>query len=197
MGLNESDFKLICNIPLFIEFYTTSINRFIHDMMYTASMPMLGSLFGALIVSIPMHYCGRKAALVGHYTLFIAGFLLIGFTYFARHKSMIYVGRCLTGFAAGCTTPASQIYLSECSSPRIRGRLGSFTASSLALGILAIYIIGAFVQWYVLAWVFGVLPIVFLIWTILMPETPVWLLMHDREDQARQSLQRLRGKYII
>jgi facilitated trehalose transporter len=107
---------------------------------------------------------------------------------------MIYVGRCLTGFAAGCTTPASQIYLSECSSPRIRGRLGSFTASSLALGILVTYIIGAFVEWYVLALVFGTLPIVFLIWTWLMPETPVWLLTHGRDVDARQSLQRLRGK---
>ena len=162
---------------------------------------MLGALVGALVVSIPMQYFGRKAALVGHYTLFTTGFLLIGFAFFAhghQHKSiMIYVGRCLTGFAAGCTTPASQIYLSECSSPRIRGRLGSLTASSLALGILVTYIIGAFVEWYVLAWVFGVLPVVFLTWTLFMPETPVWLVSHGREDQARLSLQRLRGKYIL
>lgn len=77
----------------------------------TASLPMLGALIGSLLVGIPMQLYGRRKALIGHYILFIVGFLLIGFTYYGRHKSMLYVGRILTGAGAGMTTPASQIYV--------------------------------------------------------------------------------------
>ena len=174
---------------------------------------MIGAVLGALLVNKPMQFYGRKSALIGHYLIFITGFLITGFTYFAKHKALLYVGRFLMGFAAGCTTPASQIYVilkklfeiwtsksylhlqvSECASPSIRGRLGSLTASSLALGVLVCYTIGAFVEWNVLSWVFGCLPIVFLLMTVFMPESPAWLLANGREQEARQSLQRLRGK---
>ena len=84
--------------------------------------------------------------------------------------------------------------MSECASPGIRGRLGSLTASSLALGIWMTYIVGSFVEWYVLAWVFSCLPVAFLLGTLFLPESPSWLLANGREQEARQSLQRLRGK---
>ena len=50
--------------------------------------------------------------------------------------------------------------VSECSSPRVRGALGSFTATALSLGILIAYIIGALVQWHVLCFILGSLPVV-------------------------------------
>lgn len=72
---------------------------------------MLGAMLGSLFINKPMQYYGRKNALIGHYLIFIGGFLITGFTYFGKHKSMLYVGRFLMGFAAGCTTPAAQIYV--------------------------------------------------------------------------------------
>ncbi|XP_045028718.1 facilitated trehalose transporter Tret1 [Daphnia magna] len=164
------------------------------DFKWISAVPMCGSFFGALVVSIPMQYFGRKKALVGHYLLYIFGFLTVGLTCFGKHKAMLYVGRILQGLAVGCTTPACQIYVSECSSPNIRGRLGSITASSLALGIWVAYIIGAFVEWDTLSFIFSALPVVFLLLTCFMPETPIWLLTHGMEDEGRQALQQLRGK---
>ncbi len=76
----------------------------------------------------------------------------------------------------------------------MRGVLGSLTASALALGILVAYIIGAFVPWQVLAWILGCFPLVMLVGMYFMPETPIWLMAHNRESEARQALQRLRGK---
>lgn len=86
------------------------------------------------------------------------------------------------------------IKVSECASPRIRGRLGSLTASSMALGVWVTYIIGSFVEWYTLSWIFGILPIIFLLGTLMMPETPSWLLANGREEAALRSLRHLRGK---
>lgn len=59
--------------------------------------------------------------------------------------------------------------------------MGSMTASALALGILVTYFIGAFVKWYVLAWVLGLFPLVLLIGMSFLPDTPVFLLSRGRE----------------
>ena len=72
---------------------------------------MLGAVMGAIFISFPMESRGRKTALLYEYVSYIIGFLLIGLTYFGRHKAMIYVGRVLTGVGTGMTTPASQIYV--------------------------------------------------------------------------------------
>ena len=76
-----------------------------------AAFPMIGAVLGSLLTNKPMEYCGRKMTLIGHYIIFITGFLITGFTYFGKNKSMLYIGRFLMGFAAGCTTPVSQIYV--------------------------------------------------------------------------------------
>ena len=86
--------------------------------------------------------------------------------------------------------------ISECASPRIRGALSSLTASSLAMGILVAYIIGAFVEWWVLALILLMFPLCLFAGMILMPESPIWLVSQNRDDEARQALQRLRGKSV-
>lgn len=72
---------------------------------------MCSSFFGALMISIPMQYYGRKKALIGHYLFYISGSVILGLTCIGKHKSMLYVGRLLQGLGVGCTTPACQIYV--------------------------------------------------------------------------------------
>nr|CAH0107513.1 unnamed protein product [Daphnia galeata] len=136
------------------------------DFQWISSFPMIGAVLGSLFINEPMQYYGRKKALMGHYFIFISGFLITGLTYFGKHKSMLYT---LDGSSwdSQLDAPLPLAKLTECASPRIRGRLGSLTASSLALGILITYIIGAFVDWYILAWILGCLPILFLCGTII------------------------------
>ena len=74
------------------------------------------------------------------------------------------------------------------------GHFGIVDCHIVILGILVTYIIGAFVEWYVLSFILGCFPLVLLIGMIFMPETPAWLLAHDDSEEARKSLQRLRGK---
>ena len=78
----------------------------------TASCPMLGAITGSLIASLPMQYFGRRKTLIAHYSIFVFGFFLIGMSYFAKNKILIYVGRVMTGFGAGFSTPVCQIYVS-------------------------------------------------------------------------------------
>jgi facilitated trehalose transporter len=107
--MNEDDFKWICKLKIF---HLTTGNSFnFSKFTYIAAMPMCSSFFGALIISIPMQYLGRKKALIGLYFFYIFGSLILGLTYFGKHKAMLYVGRLLQGLGVGCTTPACQIYV--------------------------------------------------------------------------------------
>ncbi len=72
--------------------------------------------------------------------------------------------------------------------------MGSLTATALALGIVVTYVIGAFVDWHVLAWILSSFPLILLVGMSFLPETPIWLLTHGRQDEARRSLQQLRGR---
>ena len=83
--------------------------------------------------------------------------------------------------------------VSECASSRIRGLLGSLTSAFLALGILAAYVIGSFVEWQVLCFVLAAFPALLTLAMLFTPDSPSWLLSKGRDEQARNALQLLRG----
>jgi len=164
------------------------------DFVWISSLAPLAALFGSLLMIAPLRYFGRRKSLIAISLPALAGFILMGYTRYIRHKEALYAGRIITGLMNGASIPASQIYVSECSSSRIRGTLSSLTATLLALGILITYIIGAFVDWYVLSFIVGGFNLIMFFGMIFMPESPIWLLANNQDDEAKRSLQRLRGE---
>src|SRR5699024_7350739 len=71
--------------------------------------------------------------------------------------------------------------------------LGSGFQVCNTTGILLVYITGAFLNWNALAGVAAIPPLIMTIFMFFMPETPSWLLAHNRRDDAEESLKRLRG----
>jgi len=162
---------------------------------WMTSLPPLCAVVGSLMISWPMQAYGRKLTLVGTSVPFIVGFYLMGLSYYVNSTALLFFGRVITGLVTGASTPPAQIYVSECASPRVRGALGSFTATYLALGILIAYVIGAFVEWHILCFTLGSFPIVFGLIMLCMPETPSWLLSKSKDTKAKKVLQQLRGKH--
>ena len=76
-----------------------------------AAMPPVFALVGALVVSIPLQYLGRRKSLIGISIPSMVAFWLMGLANFGEHKAMVYIGRMLSGFSLGFATPASQIYV--------------------------------------------------------------------------------------
>ena len=73
-----------------------------------------------------MQRYGRKVALIGLTSPFLVGFFLMAFTFYARNKAQLYVGRILTGLVNGAATPASQIYVNHNSNSIIQLKKGQF-----------------------------------------------------------------------
>ena len=61
----------------------------------------VGAIAGALISGWAVDYFGRKTSLLLYCVPFAAGWLLISN---AKHQSMLYIGRLLTGIAVGATS---------------------------------------------------------------------------------------------
>ena len=59
-------------------------------------------------------------------------------------EKLILAGRALSGLGVGLGVPSTAIYISECSSPQLRGRLSSLPAFFLALGVLLGYVFGRY-----------------------------------------------------
>ena len=86
------------------------------------------------------------------------------------------------------------VFLNEISTVKLRGPVSGCNMTSNVVGILcytALCIVLP-IQWLSLALAANSLLVIFML--LLLPESPQWLLRHDREDEAKESLRRLRGK---
>ena len=94
--------------------------------------------------------------------------------------------------------PAAQIYVSECSTPSIRGLLSSLPAMFMAFGISVTYAIGAFVPFDILSGFCGIASLVGFICIVYFPESPAWLKVKGLEDQAQKSADwlNIKGKNV-
>jgi sugar porter (SP) family MFS transporter len=112
---------------------------------------------------------------------------------------MFILFRSLGGVAIGAASVVIPIYIAEVSPPRFRGRLVALNQLNIVLGILI-----AFLSNYAVArmipddtawrWMFGVvaLPsVMFLLVAFALPESPRWLILMRREDEAHAVMRRL------
>lgn len=86
-----------------------------------------------------------------------------------------------------------QVYISEISDPSVRGCLSAVLKVLQQTGFLVSYIVGAYMSWDRLALVISVAPILLFFGMLFLPETPSYLVLSDRTDEAVKSLRWLRG----
>ncbi len=107
------------------------------------------------------------------------------------------VARFIGGLAVGAVSLVSPMYIAEVAPAAVRGRLGALYQMSIVTGILVSYCINYLLHdigpdnW---RWMFGtgVLPsVVFLVLLLRAPETPRFLFMAGRPDEARAVMERI------
>lgn len=161
---------------------------------WLASIMVVGSLSGALCGGIQCGKLGRRKSLLFDSINFIIGSLLMSLS---PNFYLILVGRLIHGHSAASAMVAIPIYTSEISQPEVRKITGAFTLVCYTSGFALALILGALLPW---RWAVGatlVCPVVCFVLLLFCPETPVWYLMNDRQEDARKSLEQLRGKENI
>jgi sugar porter (SP) family MFS transporter len=141
-------------------------------------------------IGFVMDRIGRKPTMLILVLPFTLGWLLITF---ARSLDMLITGRFITGIAGGMFCVAAPAYTSEIAQDSIRGTLGSFFQLMITVGILFAYAVGSYTSVFVFNILCTLIPIVYGVVFFFMPESPNFLVVKGRNEEARDAMIKLRG----
>ncbi|CAG9112660.1 unnamed protein product [Plutella xylostella] len=156
------------------------------------SLAFLTQPLGALFSGPLVDYFGRKkATFIVNIPHLVAWILM----YYAWNVPALFLANGLLGLGTGIMESPINAYVGEISESSIRGALCTTTQVFTSVGILVMYFLGVVVPWRQAALVCLVAPVLSMAWVVfnLVPETPVWLLVRNREKDALKSLCFLRG----
>ena len=104
------------------------------------------------------------------------------------------IGRLFTGFSAGAYCFVIPIYVGEISSNEIRGGLLSSFQVILNIGVTTVYTIGYLFNLHTLNIVCAIIPIIYTLIFMFLPESPEFLVRKGKHEAAEQSMMLLRCK---
>ncbi|XP_078178085.1 polyol transporter 5-like isoform X2 [Carex rostrata] len=152
----------------------------------------LYSLVGSLAAGRTSDRIGRRYTMILAAAIFFAGAVLMGF---APNYVILMLGRFVAGVGTGYALMLAPVYTAEVSPASVRGCLTSFPEVFINSGILLGYIANfAFAKLPInlnwrLMFLGGAVPPVFLaVGVFFMPESPRWLVMQGRLDEAKHVL---------
>lgn len=154
------------------------------------SMLAVGALFGGLLNEPANKSLGRRKSLILFGLPFVIGWLLIAFA--GAHVWLVVAGRLLTGLCCGLVSGTAPSYVVEIAPPQIRGLLGTCFQVMVVIGILFEALFATFLSWQSMAGVSVIAAVGMSGLMFAMPESPIWLLSKERNDEAEAALRRLR-----
>lgn len=157
---------------------------------WVASIITLGAAISCLPVGFLMKKFGRKTTMLGLVVPFMVGWLMV---IFAKNFPVLLVGRLIIGLAGGAFCVSAPQYSAEIAEKEIRGVVGTFFQVLIITGILFTYIVGAFVDVFALNVICATVPLIFGAIFCFMPESPVYLVIEKRDEDAIRSFKWLRG----
>lgn len=160
------------------------------EVSFIVSLFELGLLVGS-VVSLPVFvHLGRRHTLRVGALFFLVNLLL---TYFATSAGYLYAARLLSGAGMGVNFTYSSIYLGEVATPLMRGVLILVMTILAPSGQLLSFLLAPHLDyWQLLATPTALLAVCVLLHFLWTPETPYFLMMHGRYDEARKVLLRVR-----
>ncbi|KAH9688742.1 Sugar transporter ERD6-like 5 [Citrus sinensis] len=134
------------------------------------SILTIGAMIGAIMSGKIADYIGRRGA-----------------------AWWLDLGRLLVGYGMGLLSYVVPVYIAEITPKNLRGGFTTVHQLMICIGVSMTYLIGAFLNWRILALI-GTIPcLVQLIGLCFIPESPRWLAKTGKGIESEAALQRLRG----
>lgn len=155
---------------------------------------------GIVVGVVPSGYLadrfGRKRLLVGSLVLYS---LITFCTGFVSGWEAVALMRFFAGLGLGAMFPLPYTLLAELSPNRVRGRVAGILDAFLSVGYFAAPLVGGWilsgsgllVGWRTLFFLGGLGMVYALILAVWLPESPRWLLSHNRREEAMRILARV------
>ncbi|CAI9100324.1 OLC1v1037297C1 [Oldenlandia corymbosa var. corymbosa] len=152
------------------------------------------SLFGSIASGKTSDYIGRRYTIVVAAMTFLVGALVMGS---APNYGVLLAGRVIAGIGVGYALMISPVYVAEVSPTLTRGFLSSLPELFINIGILIGYIVNVAltdvsqkINWRLMLGLAGVPAVGIIIGVLQMPESPRWLVMKGRVEEARRVLRK-------
>jgi sugar porter (SP) family MFS transporter len=155
---------------------------------------VLGGGSIATLISGPLaDWIGRKKMLIIAAVILIIGTLIIAISY---NFSTLLTGRLVQGIGVGIITIIIPLYLTESAPKDMRGRAIAIFQLVLTFGILLAYLVNVIFakdeNWRAMFLCVLIFALIFLIGTIFIPESPIWLFSKNKHLKAKNILLKLR-----
>lgn len=157
---------------------------------WLGSIPYICQPVGSLLSGALTEPIGRKKAMILVNIPHIIAWITL---YFATSLEMIFIAAVLLGLGIGFMEAPIVTYVGEICQPSIRGILTACAGVSVMIGITIVYLLGTIMVWRTAALICLTVPVATMIAICFVPETPMWLLSKNRNEEALKSLQWLRG----
>lgn len=178
-----------------------SLHLTVSQISFVTSAVLIGSCIGALSVGGLADKYGRKVLLFISSILFIVGALMSAF---APNFLIMVIARIILGLAVGSASALTPAYLAELAPKERRGSLQTLFQLMITAGILLAYManigflnhnIAGWADW---RWMLGtaLIPALALfIGSIILPESPRYLINMGKEAESHRILTQLRPDY--
>ena len=170
---------------------------------WAASSAIWGCLFGAMFAGYASDKLGRKKVLLATAILFSLS--AIG-SALPNNLTQFVTARFIGGLGVGAASMLSPLYISEIAPAKLRGMLVSLYQLAIVLGINFVYFVNLKIAnvgteaWNIeMGWRYmlgsEIIPaLLFFILLFLVPESPRWLTLNGKEDEAATILEKVNGK---
>ncbi|KAG8091455.1 hypothetical protein GUJ93_ZPchr0012g21569 [Zizania palustris] len=153
------------------------------------------ALVGSLTAGRVSDYIGRRFTISLAASIFLAGSVLMGLS---PNFGTLLAGRCVAGVGVGYALMIAPVYAAEIASAEIRGSLTSLPEICISFGILIGYVANYLLAKLPLVYGWramlglGALPsLVLAVGVLAMPESPRWLVVQGRAEEALTVLRRV------
>lgn len=160
------------------------------QLSWIVCMMDLGNFVSPLFGGYLMDRYGRKMVITALGPLFIVSWSL---TLFVPTTYALYAARLMAGMGKGISYTVVPVFLGEIAGVSIRGALGSVFTIQLSGGVLFEVIVGPYVSYHTLNAASAVVPVLFFVTFVWVPESPYYLLKVGRAADAAKCLRWYRG----
>lgn len=163
------------------------------ELSWIVSSMMVGATVGALLAGRMSYALGRRKSLTYSAAMFVIGAILCAV---AHSVAILIIGRAILGLAIGIASFVAPLYISEIADESRRGSLISMYQLMITTGILLAFVSNAVLSysgsWRWMLGIVGVPGALFLIGSLFLPDSPRWLMLRGRDEEALKTLSTLR-----
>jgi SP family xylose:H+ symportor-like MFS transporter len=167
---------------------------------FTTASLALGCVIGCIAAGKIAEMHGRKKALLIGAAIFLISSIAMALS---NQLSLFIAARFLAGVGVGMASVVSPMFIAEIAPAQVRGKMVAINQLTIVTGILVTNIVNYSLSntgvnaW---RWMFGlgVVPsLLFLLGALFLPESPRWLILRNRFDEAQKILSRIGGQEYV